>query len=41
MEIMQKQGFLPLPGASSIFDMHGHNEMGKANATDQFFRMVG
>lgn len=41
MENMQKQGFLPLPGASSTFDMHGHNEMGKADAIDEFFRMAG
>lgn len=40
-ENMQKQGFLPLPGASSTFDMHGHNEMGKTDAIDEFFRMAG
>lgn len=41
MENMQKQGFLPLPGVSSTFDMRGHNELGKVDATDNFFRMAG
>lgn len=38
---MQKQGFLPLPGVSSAFDIHDHNEMRKADALDEFFRMAG
>lgn len=41
MENLQKKGFLPLQSVSSVFDMHGHNEIGKADAIDEFFRMAG
>lgn len=41
MENMQKQVFLPLPSVSPTLDMHGHNEVCKADAIDKFLFEIG